>query len=544
MAGNRYIQVLLPLKLEWEPYYALPEGMSAAVGDTVTVEFAHRRYEAVVTAVDVTPDDGLDVKSVIETPGTAAVSDDASSSPDVNDTSSPDAFRGALPFWRELSAYYLCTPGEVYKVATVKTKILPRETPGTVARSNDASSSTDATGPSSTDAFPESQITAAFSEGKTVLLTGSGREEIYTQFALETLASGRSVLQLVPTRKKKQVFELAKNGNSRWITGTKNALFTALPDLGLVIVDEEQDPSFKQDSPAPRYGAREAAIMLAKLHGANVILGSETPSLESLYNAETGLFKKINLKQSKRFIPSIINTTDETRKKGMSGSFSLKLLDKVKNALDNGEKVLIVCRSKQVVQEAQEELKNIFPEAAGKSVVFTFQQGLKTIDFKAFSLTVFMQADSLLGKEDFRCDERALQLLSQLSLITRLVIQTRESEHPVFKALQDGKDALVFLEERRLCNLPPFSRLVNIVYRDKNEKRIKYLSQLLSREITGTGPYAPSFDSEDEHIRIIRITLPKDKTLKSRKAAIYQAVKQFEKDHGYTGHIVIDVDPV
>ena len=138
-----------------------------------------------------------------------------------------------------------------------------------------------------------------------------------------------------------------------------------------------------------------------------------------------------------------------------------------------------------------------------------------------------------------------------------LVIQTREPGHPVFNALQEGGNGLTFLEERRLCGLPPFTRLVNLVIRDHSEKRIEYLSKLLASEIPGTsprmtigtspmtvGPYTPSYQQEGEYIRIIRVTLARDKSLKARKQAIYQTVKNFEKQYKYTGHIVIDVDPV
>ena len=547
MADAKFIQVLLPLKLDWEPYYALPQGVEVQVGDTVQVPLAGHTYTGIVTAVDVTPEQGLDVKQIRrsepandEKPEPA---NDEKPKPANDEKPKPANDEVPIAFWRQLADYYLCTPGEVYKASQIKDKIKVQEQ-------------------SSFDGLTGESIKAikdAFARKKTVLLVGSNRDEIYRTLAAETLAKNKSVLHLVPTHKKSKITEVARSGEARYIVGTRSALFLPWKDLGLVIVEEEQDTSYKQDSPAPRFNAREAAIMLANLHGANVILGSETPSLESLYNAETGLFTKVQLKQSSHKEITLINTAAETRKNGMSGAFSIKLLEAMKSTLEAGKKVLLLCRSKQALPECEEELKKNFPEAPEKAIVTACPLTLKTQDPSAFGMVAILQADSLLGKEDFRSDERALQTLHHLASKAPLVIQTREPGHPVFNALQEGGNGLVFLEERRLCNLPPFTRLVNLVIRDHSQKRIEYLSKLLedqirrsSRRMTEVGPandgiigpYTPSYEQEGEYIRIIRVTLARDKSLKSRKAAIYQTVKDFEKQYKYTGHIVIDVDPV
>ena len=520
MSANRYIQVLLPLKLDWEPVYALPEGSKVQIGDKINVEFAHKTYPAIVSAIDVIPEPGIDVKIA----GTEAGNDsrETSFSSLATTPSSSDLFRGSLKlldFWKQLASYYLCTPGEVYKASFIKEKI--KEKP--LAKASLSPSQEAA----------KTEIKTAFSKGKTVLFEGSGREEIYTSLAMEMLSQGKSVLHLIPTRKKRMILELAASGDARYIMGTRNALFLPFENLGLVIVDDEQDTSFKQDSPAPRFNTREAAIMLANIHGASILLGSATPSLESLYNVERGLFAKVQLKQSLQKQISLINTAAEARKKGMSGSFSFKLQEEIKRTQEDGKKVLIVCRSKATVQECPEDVDT------------ATHQTLKTINPEGYGLIAFLDADGLLGKEDFRSDERALQTLQQLAAIAPLAIQTREPKHPVFKALQDGSNGLTFLDERRACNLPPFTRIINIVIRDVSEKRINYLSKRLAESVGPCiGPYTPSFDGEEGHVRIIRITLERDKSLKSRKSAIYQAVKSFEKTHKYPGHIVIDVDPV
>ncbi|MCR5409135.1 MAG: hypothetical protein K6E61_08550, partial [Bacteroidales bacterium] len=326
--------------------------------------------------------------------------------------------------------------------------------------------------------------------------------------------------------------------------GTRNAIFLPFQNLGLVIVDDEQDTSYKQDSPAPRFNTREAAIMLANIHGASVLLGSSTPSIESLYNAERGLFVKVQLKQSLIKSLTIINISDEVHKNGMSGSFSFKLLDEIRFHINAGQTILLVCR-KNSESECKEEFKSLFPDTADDVAVTTTTLALKTINPEDYGLIVFLDADGLLGKEDFRSDEHALQLLQQLGAKAPLAIQTRVHKHPVFTALTNNDNCLTFLEERRSGTFPPFTRLIDIVIRDKSLKRIDFLSKRLAQIIGPClGPYTPPFDGEEGHVRILRITLPRDKSLKSRKSAIYQAVKSFEKDYKYLGHIVIDVDPV
>ena len=511
MADAKFIQVLLPLKLDWEPYYALPEGTTAQVGDAVEVTLSGHRYTGIVTAVDAKPAEGLDVKPA------NAISPLASIGKDV------------LAFWRTLADYYLCTPGEVYKAAILQAKTKPVK-----PRKKKADEAPGADAPLTPEqARAIVQIKAAFAAGKTVLLQGPGREEIYRQLEQETAAKCKSVLHLTPAKKR--------------------LLLKPVKNLGLVVVDDEHDASYKQDSPAPRFGAREAAIMLANLHGANVILGSETPSLESLYNAETGLFTKVELKHGSRQEITLINIASEARKKGMSGSFTFKLLEAIRSAIEEGKKILLVCRSKQAIPEVGQELKNLFPEAQEKTFKITFPGGLKTTAPEGFGLIAFLQADTLLGKEDFRSDERALQTLQHLASKAPLAIQTREPGHPVFQALLEDGNGLTFLEERRLCGLPPFTRLVNLVIRDHSEKRINFLSEQLADQIRRSepandgmvvGPYIPSYQQEGEYIRIIRVTLARDKSLKSRKQTLYQTVKNFEKQYRYTGHIVIDVDPI
>ncbi|MBO4230529.1 MAG: primosomal protein N', partial [Bacteroidales bacterium] len=221
-----------------------------------------------------------------------------------------------------------------------------------------------------------SKIKEVFNDRKPALLrgvTGSGKTEIYLKLASETLASGKNVLFMVPEIALSRQLEdrirshlpdelvvfhsgetLAKRAEAAsfiktkpyLVLGTRSSIFLPHKDLGLVIVDEENDPSYKQDNPAPRYNGREAAIMLAGLHGAFTILGSATPSLESLYNCSVGRFGLIELNtryfQAEDSDVEIIDTIAEKKKNGMVGSFSRKLIDRINDCLDKGGQVALL----------------------------------------------------------------------------------------------------------------------------------------------------------------------------------------------------------
>ncbi|MCR4568786.1 MAG: hypothetical protein K5661_00115, partial [Bacteroidales bacterium] len=349
--------------------------------------------------------------------------------------------------------------------------------------------------------------------------------------------SGRTIAQ------RRNVADAIREGKAELVLGTRSVLFLPHRNLGLIILDDEQDMSYKQDSPAPRYQARESAILLSVIHQAQVLLGSSTPSLESLYNAETWKFIKVDLKngsQSDGADILLVNTAAEVRKKGMSGSFSFKLLEQMRACLDAGEKVLLICRSKASIPECTEELEGLFGSVP-KGIVLATPASAKGQPVGAFGLTAILQADSLLAKEDFRCDERAIQVLRQLRERCKgdgcFVIQTWEAAHPVFKEFtRDHTQQL--LAERKQFGYPPYSRLINIQIKDNNEKRGPYMARELESALKQVLP------SPARSENLIRILLPRDKSLLPRKQALYSTVTAFEKARKYSGHIIIDVDPV
>ena len=221
------------------------------------------------------------------------------------------------------------------------------------------------------------EIIESFRERDVCLLhgvTSAGKTEIYTHLIEKTLERNRQVLYLLPEialtaqitgRLKKfygnkvGVYHSKVNENERveiWnnllsdsaypvILGVRSSIFLPFQDLGLIIVDEEHEPSYKQQDPAPRYNARNAAIVLAKMHGAKVVLGSATPSIESFYNAQTGKYGYVQL--NKRYeeteLPLItpVDVKELRRKKKMKTLFSPLLIEKMEAALSQGEQVLL-----------------------------------------------------------------------------------------------------------------------------------------------------------------------------------------------------------
>jgi primosomal protein N' (replication factor Y) len=206
-------------------------------------------------------------------------------------------------------------------------------------------------------------------------VTASGKTEIYIKLIEEYLAKGKQVLYLLPEialttqlvgrlrahfGNKVAVFHSKYSNNERvevWnqvlnksekaeiVIGARSALFLPFQDLGFLIVDEEHEQTYKQVDPAPRYHARDAAIVLAGLQKAKVLLGSATPSVESYYNAKTGKFGLVTLveRYGKVTLPEIelVDLKDKYFRKKMSGHFSEVLIEEITKSLTLGEQVIL-----------------------------------------------------------------------------------------------------------------------------------------------------------------------------------------------------------
>ena len=222
-----------------------------------------------------------------------------------------------------------------------------------------------------------SSIEKQFKEKPVVLLhgvTSSGKTEIYIHLIQKVLAEGKQVLYLVPeialttqlTSRLKRVFgkrlgvyhskfsdaerveiwnNVLNDKSYEVIIGVRSSIFLPFRQLGLVIVDEEHESSYKQYDPAPRYNARNAAIVLASMHGAKTLLGTATSSIESYFNAETGKYGLVELHQrhEEMQLPEIVvvDTKEAYHKKRMEGHFSDVLLEKIAKALGNNEQIIL-----------------------------------------------------------------------------------------------------------------------------------------------------------------------------------------------------------
>jgi primosomal protein N' (replication factor Y) len=206
-------------------------------------------------------------------------------------------------------------------------------------------------------------------------VTASGKTEIYIKLIEEYLSTGKQVLYLLPEialttqlvgrlrthfGNKVAVFHSKYSNNERvevWnqvlekslkaqiVIGARSALFLPFQDLGFVIVDEEHEQTYKQVDPAPRYHARDAAIVLAGLQKAKVLLGSATPSVESYNNAKSGKFGFVALKEryGKVTMPEIelVDLKDKYFRKKMTGHFSDVLIEEITKSLTQGEQVIL-----------------------------------------------------------------------------------------------------------------------------------------------------------------------------------------------------------
>jgi len=201
---------------------------------------------------------------------------------------------------------------------------------------------------------------------------------------------------------------------------------------------------------------------------------------------------------------------------------------------------------------AEEQLETLRGFAAGEfDILVGNNLSTKGIKSLKLGLVAIVAADGILSRQDFRADERAVQVLrQQKGHCHRFVIQTREPHHPVFQAILEGNDPTDrILEERRQFGYPPFSRLIKVQVRDKYEKRLGLFTHDLVKELGNIspviGPYTPSWwPIPDEKVQEMLLLLPRNKELGVRKQAISRCISAFEQTKKYPGHIVIDVDPV
>lgn len=256
------------------------------------------------------------------------------------------------------------------------------------------------------------EINTSFEKFNTTLLhgvTGSGKTEIYVQLIQEQLDLGKQILFLLPeialTTQLIQrlsayfgdqigVYHSKFNQNERveiWnhvlandpnryriVLGARSSVFLPFRDLGLIIIDEEHESSFKQYDPSPRYNARDAAIVLAHYYGAKVLLGSATPAIETYYNAKQGKYGFVELHN--RFggiqLPEIFcaDVKKERRQKSMHSHFTTYLIDEMRATLNRGEQIILFQNRRGYTPMWSCEICNWTPKCKNCDVSLTYHK--------------------------------------------------------------------------------------------------------------------------------------------------------------------------
>lgn len=225
-------------------------------------------------------------------------------------------------------------------------------------------------------AVAKQEVDQCFDENKVCLLhgvTGSGKTHIYIQCIEKQLAENKQVLYLLPeialtsqiiqrlqkhfggkvgvyhskysNAERVEIWQKCLRGDYKIIVGARSSVFLPLPNLGLVIVDEEHDSSFKQYDPAPRYNGRDAGIWLAFQNKANVLLGSATPSFESYHNAQLGKYGLVELKErfGKSVLPKIeiVNLNKQHIPGKTYNTFSKRLIEELRSVVADGKQAIL-----------------------------------------------------------------------------------------------------------------------------------------------------------------------------------------------------------
>lgn len=542
------------------------------------------------------------------------------------------------------------------------------------------------------------EINKGFEENKTVLLhgvTASGKTEIYIKLIQEAIDKGKQVLYLLPeialteqiiNRLKKYfgdrvgVYHSRYDNNERveiWqqvlnyrnyreecqddksgtpnykyqiIIGSRSSIFLPFSDLGLIIVDEEHDTSYKQTDPAPRYSARDLAVFMSKMFGFNLVLGSATPSFESYYNAKTNKYHLVTLSQRYADVelPEIIidDLRIETRRKTMQANFGSVLVDAMRQTLEDKKQIILFqnrrgfslriecdhcnyiphcincdvsltyhknqnvlkchycgytatlptecpsCHSTDIkmhgfgTERIEDDIKIVFPEARTArldldttrsknsyqyiieqfqnketNILVGTQMVTKGLDFDDVKTVGILNADNMLSYPDFRAHERAFQLMEQVSGRAgrkndkgKVIIQTYQAQHPVILNVINH-DYLKFYEEqmpiRRQFNYPPYSRLILIKLKDKDnvllDKAAAELAVLLRKVLNNNilGPEYPVVSRvRNMYIKQLLVKINKEFNSNTIKSFIKDTIENFKHNSIYKSvKIQIDVDP-
>lgn len=361
-----YADILLPVPFD-SFTYSVPQHMQGKVmrGCRVIVPFGKSKtYVGVVLKVHGERPDEVELKDIIEVVDTV---------PAVNEMQ----FR----FWQWIADYYMCPLGDVFKAALPggmkKVEASPKRKNKAAATKelqevrSELASLTEAQG----RAYEE--IVSSFQSKDITLLhgvTSSGKTEVYIHLISEYISDGKQVLYLLPEialttqimsrlkrvfgndmgvyhskfseKERMEVYKRQLSDNPfKLILGVRSSIFLPFQNLGLVIVDEEHDGSYKQQEPAPRYHARNAAMVLARMFGAKTLLGTATPAFESYHHAKKGRYGYVELSERYKGLQlptvTVVDVKDERKRKRMNGAFSSVLVEAMENALSQQKQVIL-----------------------------------------------------------------------------------------------------------------------------------------------------------------------------------------------------------
>ncbi len=600
----RYADIIIPLNFRDYVTYSIPDELMGKVvpGSIVNVNLAQVSCNGVVVRLTDRPSfsDGK-IRAIKEIVNLPPISEKN------------------LAFLQAVSDYYCCSPSDVFRFAAPSTtKVLKKKQAGGTEQ---LPSVDEITVPTLTNSqqVALAQICENMRVGKTTLLkgvSGSGKTEVYINIALAQLRKGCTTLLLVPEQamcrqmqmRLKKIFGarllvfhsgktpadrravyqcVAKSDEPYVVLGLRSALFLPFDKrLGVIIVDEEHDSSYKQNEPAPRYHGRDTALMLGRAIGAPVLLGSSTPSFETIYNVRSGKYVQVNLEE-KYFGEGnceicIIDMAAERRKNAVRGTLSLPLIKAIGETLELGRQCLVFSsRSAETMQIAEDILLH-FPEAAIErvdadavkdkkeldAIIDRFKKGsadilvgsqmiAKGFDFDNIGLAAVIKAETLSSASDFRADERTLHLLLQFKgraehrpVQSRMYVQTLRASHPIFQALRNNLSENTYetlLCERYDMEFPPYVRLIKITLRSASEEHLQRLSDEVLSAINKvginsfSGPAAPPSahsDDKDKSVQFL-IKLPRSASSAALKKNLYKIIRYIPRKH-----CIIDVDPV
>ena len=498
-------------------------------------------------------------------------------------------------------------------------------------------------------------------------ITGSGKTEVYISIIKSAFNEGKGSIFLVPeisltpqmidrfkgefkeniailhskltqSERAKEWYDIY-SGRKKVVLGVRSAIFAPVQNLGYIFLDEEHETTYKQDN-NPRYNAKQVAIKRVELEGAKLVLGSATPSIESFYFAQKGIFKLIELKNryNNAFLPEV-EIVDMKGEESLY--FSKKLLDEIRKTLLKGEQVLLLlnrkgystyiqckdcghveecshcsikysyyasqgvlkcnycgrvkrytgqcsnCGSKNLihsgkgVERVEEEIKKYFDVRVIRvdsemskdreffekmyydfldkkyDIMVGTQLISKGLHFPNVTLVGVVNADTILNFPDFRAGEKTYQLVTQVAGRAgrgdkrgRVIVQTYQSEHPVFKRVKTNDYEGFYKEEiynRELLEYPPFSKTINIGISSKYEKYLEEFVKDFFRDIRYEnvemyGPMRSMVYKVKDRFRYNIFIKGNIKEINIFKKKLKLKLTNYEKNDKI--RIVVDVDPI